>query len=138
VQDVSQLVTKFADCLKAQLATSPDETAAAAAVDAQARGRRYTFRAPSCYSGPVARNRNTRLNVTLDDQYAEKLSRLAERTHTQEGTLARSLLSHALDEADPDPRHVADLLDGIPGAYERALLGRDQARAGTTTPLDDL
>jgi len=86
----------------------------------------------------VARNRNTRLNVTLDDQYAEKLSRLAERTHTQEGTLARSLLSHALDEADPDPRHVADLLDGIPGAYERALLGRDQARAGTTTPLDDL
>ena len=106
--------------------------------DAQARGRRYTFRAPSCYSGPVARNRNTRLNVTLDDQYAEKLSRLAERTHTQEGTLARSLLSHALDEADPDPRHVADLLDGIPGAYERALLGRDQARAGTTTPLDDL
>ena len=105
MQDVSQLVTKFADCLKAQLATSPDETAAAAAVDAQ---------------------------------YAEKLSRLAERTHTQEGTLARSLLSHALDEADPDPRHVADLLDGIPGAYERALLGRDQARAGTTTPLDDL
>ena len=37
VQDVSQLVTKFADCLKAQLATSRDETAAAAAVDAQAR-----------------------------------------------------------------------------------------------------
>jgi len=71
----------------------------------------------------MARERSTRLNVTLDAQYAEKLSRLAERTHAQEGTLARSLLSHALDEADPDPRHVADLLDGIPGAYERALLG---------------
>jgi hypothetical protein len=86
----------------------------------------------------MARGGNTRLNVTLDPQYAEKLSRLAERTHTQEGTLARSLLSHALDEADPDPRHAADVLDGIPGAYERALLGREQARAGTTIPLDDL
>jgi hypothetical protein len=86
----------------------------------------------------VAPERSIRLNVTLDAQYAEKLSRLAERTHTQEGTLARSLLSHALDEADPDPRHAADLLDGIPGAYERALLGREQAKAGTTIPLDDL
>ena len=86
----------------------------------------------------MARERSTRLNVTLDAQYAEKLSRLAERTHAQEGTLARSLLSHALDEADPDPRHVADLLDGIPGAYERALLGREQAKAGQTIPLDDL
>ena len=100
--------------------------------------RRYTFRAVSCYSVPLAPERNTRLNVTLDAQYAEKLSRLAERTHTQEGTLARSLLSHALDEADPDPRHVADLLDGVPGAYERALLGREQAKAGQTIPLDDL
>lgn len=86
----------------------------------------------------VARERKTRLNVTLDAQYAEKLSRLAERTHTQEGTLARSLLSHALDEADPDPRHVADLLDGIPGSYERALVGREQARTTKTIPLDDL
>jgi hypothetical protein len=86
----------------------------------------------------VARERNTRLNLTLDAQYAEKLSRLAERAHTREGTLARSLLSQALDEADPDPRHAADLLDGIPGAYERALLGREQAKAGQTVPLDDL
>jgi len=86
----------------------------------------------------VARRNSTRLNVTLDAEYAAKLSRLAERTHTQEGTLARSLLTHALDEADPDPRHAADLLDGIPGAYEHALLGREQARTGETIPLDDL
>ncbi|HEX6662648.1 MAG TPA: hypothetical protein VF025_03150 [Gaiellaceae bacterium] len=86
----------------------------------------------------MPREESTGLNVTLDAQYAAKLSRLAERTHTQEGTLAKSLLSHALDEADPDPRHVADLLDGIPGAYERALLGREQAKAGKTIPLDDL
>ena len=79
-----------------------------------------------------------RLNVTLDDEYATKLSRLAERTHVQEGTLARSLLSRAIDEADVDPRHIVDLLDGIPGAFERAAAGTDDARAGRTVSLDDL
>jgi hypothetical protein len=86
----------------------------------------------------VARGSPTRLNVTLDAEHAAKLARLAERTHTQKGTLARSLLTHALDEADPDPRHAADLLDGIPGAYERALVGREQVEAEKTVPLDDL
>ncbi|MGH3006191.1 MAG: hypothetical protein ACRDNI_12145 [Gaiellaceae bacterium] len=79
-----------------------------------------------------------RLNVTLDGEYAEKLARLAERTHTQEGTLARSLLSNALDEADPDARHIVEVLDGLPGAYERAQLGLEQARSGRTLPLDEL
>jgi hypothetical protein len=79
-----------------------------------------------------------RLNVTLDGEHAAKLARLAERTHTQEGTLARSLLSSALDEADPEARHVAELLDGIDGSFERAQLGLEQARSGNTRPLDDL
>jgi len=79
-----------------------------------------------------------RLNVTLDAERAAKLSRLAERTHTQEGTLARSLLSHAIDEVDVDARHVVELLDGIPGAYEQAQLGLEQAQAGQAVSLDDL
>jgi hypothetical protein len=79
-----------------------------------------------------------RLNVTLDDTHAEKLRRLAERTHVNEGTIARSLLSTALDEADPDPRNVTALLDGIPGAFERAELGVAQVRDGEGTPLSDL
>ena len=79
-----------------------------------------------------------RLNVTLDEEYATKLSRLAERTHVQEGTLARSLLSRAIDEADVDPRHVVELLDGVPGAFERAVAGADDARAGRTVSLDNL
>lgn len=79
-----------------------------------------------------------RLNVTLDPEHAARLARLAERTHVQEGTLARSLLSIALDEADPDARNVAALLDGIPGAYERAQLGLERARAGDTITLDEL
>lgn len=79
-----------------------------------------------------------RLNITLDALRSEKLARLAERTHVQEGTLARSLLASALDEADPDPRHVVELLDGVAGAYERAQLGLTQAKADRTVLLDDL
>jgi hypothetical protein len=37
-----------------------------------------------------------------------------------------------------DRRYVVELLDGIPGAFERAQLGRRQADAGETVPLDDL
>jgi predicted transcriptional regulator len=80
----------------------------------------------------------SRVNVTLDEEYALKLRRLAERTHTSEGTLARSLLSTALDEADPDPRNITELLDAIPGAFERAQLGLAQARAGQVIPLEEL
>ena len=81
---------------------------------------------------------SSRLNVTLDPERAAKLALLAERTHTQEGTLARSLLSHAIDDADVDARHIVELLDGIPGAFERAQLGLEQARSGQTVALDEL
>jgi len=79
-----------------------------------------------------------RVNITLDDERAAKLSRLAERMHVQPGTVARSLLAHALDEADPDPRNVVELLDGIDGAHERAQLGLRQAHSGQTVSLDEL
>jgi hypothetical protein len=80
----------------------------------------------------------TRLNVTLGPEHAARLRRLAERTHVQEGTLARSLLSMAIEDADPDPRDAAALLDGIPGAYEQAQLGLTQAREGRTISLKEL
>jgi len=79
-----------------------------------------------------------RLNVTLDPEHAARLARLAERTHVQEGTLARSLLSIALDEADPDACNVVALLDGISGAYEQAQLGLTQAGEGQAIPLAEL
>ena len=79
-----------------------------------------------------------RLNITLDREQAEKLTRLADRMHVQPGTVARSLLSSALDDADPDARNVVELLDGISGAYERAQLGLEQAKAGETVALDEL
>jgi len=79
-----------------------------------------------------------RLNITLDGERATKLSRLAARVHVTEGTLARSLLSNAIDDADPDPANVVALLDGVDGAYQRAQLGLRQAAAGETIPLDGL
>ena len=79
-----------------------------------------------------------RLNVTLDAAYAAKLAKLAERTHVNEGTLARSLLSQALDDADPDAGQIVALLDGLPGAIDRARQGLSDAEAGRTLMLDDL
>jgi hypothetical protein len=79
-----------------------------------------------------------RINVSLDPEYSEKLSRLAARMHVQEGTLAKSLLSTALDGADPDAANIVRLLDGIPGAYERTQEGIEQARRGEGISLDEL
>jgi hypothetical protein len=83
-------------------------------------------------------DQSNRLNVTLDPEHAAKLARMAEQAYVQEGTLARSLLSRAIDEADIDAPAMVELLNGIPGALERAKLGREQARRGETIPLEDL
>lgn len=89
------------------------------------------------YPGGVARAAH-RLNITLDPEHATRLTQLAKRTHVQEGTLARSLLSMAIEEADPEARNVGALLDGVSGAFERAQLGLAQAQAGETIDLDQL
>lgn len=41
-------------------------------------------------------------------------------------------------DGDPDPEQVVDVLDAIPGAYERAQESIEQARRGEGVPLDDL
>jgi hypothetical protein len=79
-----------------------------------------------------------RINVTLDEEHALKLATLAERTHVQEGTLARSLLSTALDGADPDPARITEILDAVPGAWDRTREGIAQAGRREGTALDDL
>jgi len=96
-----------------------------------------TGRADSCIVIPMAASAK-RINVTLDDEHAGKLAKLAERTHVQEGTLARSLLSTALDDADPDAARITEILDAIPGAWERTQEGLAQASRGEGTPLDQL
>ncbi len=79
-----------------------------------------------------------RLNVTLEPEHAEKLRALAARTHVKEGTLARSLLAAALDRADPDPAEVTALLDGIPGALDRARAAGRAAERGDHVAIDEL
>jgi predicted transcriptional regulator len=81
---------------------------------------------------------STRVNIVLDEERALKLNRLAERTHTNPGTVARSLLSSALDEADPDPRTITALLDRIDGAWDDAMAGVEDAQAGRTVRVEDL
>ncbi len=79
-----------------------------------------------------------RFNVQLDERRARKLRMLAERTHVPPGTLARSLLCTALDEADPEPSSIVALLDSIPGALERANQGLREINSGKGISLDDL
>jgi predicted transcriptional regulator len=79
-----------------------------------------------------------RVNVTLDDEHAQRLALLAQRTHIQEGTLARSLLSNALDQVDPSAAQVTEILESIPGAWERTQEGLAQAARGEGKRLDEL
>ena len=81
-----------------------------------------------------------RLNITLDEEQALKLARLAERLHLQPGTRRTgSLLSSAIDDADPASaqyRRASGMASRVP--FERAQLGLEQARIGETVSLDDL
>ena len=79
-----------------------------------------------------------RYNILLDEEHSARLEALAARAHVQAGTLARSLLSTAIDEADPNPAMITDILNAIPGAFQRHQEGRSDAREGRTIPLEDL
>jgi predicted transcriptional regulator len=98
----------------------------------------YTIRVNPCGTIRDVSPPSHRLNITLDPEHAARLARLAERTHVHEGTLARSLLSMAIEDADPEARNVTTLLDGIPNALERAQAGLDRGLAGETVALDEL
>jgi hypothetical protein len=63
---------------------------------------------------------------------------LARLAGVLEATLARSLLSKAIEDADPDASSTTAILDGIPGAYERAIQSLERAHAGKSIALDDL
>ena len=79
-----------------------------------------------------------RVNIVLDAEHAEKLRRLAERTHVAPGTLARALLTSAIEDADPSSRNVTALLDSIDGSFERAEQGRSDIENGRFIPLGEL
>jgi hypothetical protein len=78
------------------------------------------------------------VKVALDREHQEKLSRLAEQADAPEDEFASFLLSSAIEQADLYGERLTEILDGIPGAFERAELGRAQAAKGETIPLEDL
>jgi predicted transcriptional regulator len=86
----------------------------------------------------MSERRPTRVNVLLGEEHAAKLFGLAERTHVNPGTLARSMLTTALDQADPDAATITALLDAVPGAFERAQEGLADVRTGRVVSLDEI
>jgi hypothetical protein len=87
--------------------------------DSPATRNQLASRSGDLYTGravPYIPRTVERVNVTLDEERSQKLSRLAERMHVQPGTVARSLLaSRPSTRQTPIPNVVA-LLDAIPGA----------------------
>lgn len=47
-------------------------------------------------------------------------------------------INASLDEVDPDPASVTELLEGIPGLFERVQLAESQLERGEITDLDEL
>ena len=74
----------------------------------------------------------------LDEEHSEKLTRMAEQAYTPPSTLARSLLSRAIDDADVDGATMTDILLGIPGAVDRIARAEWQLERGEGIPLDQL
>ncbi len=81
--------------------------------------------------------RPTRFNVVLDEEHAAKLVMMAERAYLQPGALARSLLSGAIDAADPDPQTVTEILDAIPGFWESLQRAEAEHAAGKSMTLEE-
>ena len=82
--------------------------------------------------------RTHRINVLLDEEHAARLRRMAAQSYAAEGTLARSLLSRAIDEAEVDGRTMVEVLNGIPAARESLERGREQLARGDGIPLEEL
>ena len=78
------------------------------------------------------------LSVTLSEEYAQRLQQMAEEAKADQDVLAGSLLARAIDDADIDGPSVAELLDAIPGAWERIDAARADIAAGRGIPLDEL
>lgn len=81
---------------------------------------------------------STRLNVTIDEERAAKLAHLADRAHVSDGTIARSLLSTAIDDADPDPATITEILEGVPGLSKRLERAEQEVETGAVSELHDL
>jgi hypothetical protein len=78
------------------------------------------------------------IKVRLDGEHARKLAELAAERQIEEVELAGEVLAGALDDFEMDGARMTEILDSIPGAWERTQEGLEQARRGEGVPLDDL
>jgi predicted transcriptional regulator len=78
------------------------------------------------------------ISVRLDGEHARKLAELAAERHVEEVELAGEVLAGALDDFGMDGARMTEILDSIPGAWERTQEGLEQARRGEGVPLNDL
>lgn len=102
-----------------------------------------------CYDSCKLRTM-ARVNITLDHERTQKLNAIAERAHMKAGTVARSLLSEAIDQAidaggvteddiaSATSERMTAILAGIPGFDARLARARVQAERGDGIPLEDL
>lgn len=71
-------------------------------------------------------------------RHAQPSWRDAAQTHLPNETLAGSLLSAAIDDADPDADAIAKILAGIPGLSRRLDRAETEAAGGIAVELRDL
>jgi len=58
--------------------------------------------------------------------------------YLQPGTIARSLISTAIDRVDTEATTITAILDAIPGAWDWTQEGLADVKAGRAVPLDQL
>jgi predicted transcriptional regulator len=78
------------------------------------------------------------MNVVLDEEHAQALQRLAERTGSSREEVARSLLAGALDASKQDAERLTSLLERIPGAAEAVREAERDVASDRAIPLDRL
>ena len=85
--------------------------------------------------------RMKRVNVSLEDEQYDQLTALASQMHLQEGSVARSLLSQALDQTagvdTASPAGITRLLYSIPGFEERLRRAEADIERGAVVKLDE-
>ena len=76
--------------------------------------------------------------IDLDDHEQAVLVRVAGGDPGDAQALARAVIADFLRGHEDDPQELADILDRIPGAWERAQEGNAQIDAGQGIPLAEL
>jgi excisionase family DNA binding protein len=121
-----------------QFLIDEDELEAFVGLGRAVREQRGPYGSASMGEPPARTVGESPIVVHLDAVHSARLVELAERIHLSPDSVARSLLSTALDQRDPDATLITGVLDAIPGAWETAQAGLAEIRSRRGIPLDDI